>query len=332
MDNQFAGKTILIGIANYVGFPERFKENLEFLGFKVIVLNHDTSRVPIPLKDSIIHIYKKFILKDKTHKPSTRNKIKETIQLDFLEEINEKLDYALFTRPDLFSIDVIKKVNQLADKTIAYQWDGIERYPTVKKYFNLFDKFFVFDINDTKKYPNLIFTTNFYFDDLIISKPDIKKKTVFFVGSAMKDRLRILNNIAVKLKQFHLIPNFSIYNYGKKKLDENKNYDFSLLIEPLSFKSSIIEMQKSEFLLDLHNPAHNGLSFRTFESLGYRKKLITNNTLVKEYDFYHPNNIFIFQGNDFSGIENFIKSPYQLCEENLYKKYSFTNWIENILK
>ncbi|MFC0345048.1 hypothetical protein [Epilithonimonas hispanica] len=332
MDNQFAGKTILIGIANYVGLPERFQENLEFLGFKVIVLKHDTSRVPIPLKDSIIHIYKKFILNDKTHKQSTRNKIKETIQLDFLERINEKIDYALFTRPDLFSIEVIKKVNQLSGKSIAYQWDGIDRYPTVKKYFNLFDKFFVFDINDTNKNPNLIFTTNFYFDDLISTKHSIEKKSVFFVGSAMKDRFKTLNDIALKLKQLHLIPNFFIYNYGKKKIDKNKNYNFSLLIEPLSFKSSIIEIQKSDFLLDLHNPAHNGLSFRTFESLGYKKKLITNNSLVKDYDFYNPNNIFIFQGNDFSGIEDFMKSPYELYNDNIYKKYSFTNWIDNILK
>ena len=332
MDNRFAGKTILIGIANYVGLPERFKENFEFLGFKVIVLHHDTSRVSISLKDSIIHIYKKFLLKDKSHKQSTRNKVKEKIQLDFLDNINEKIDYALFTRPDLFSIEVIRKVNQLSDRIIAYQWDGIDRYPTVKKYFNLFDKFFVFDINDTKRYPNLIFTTNFYFDDVLPTKPDVEKKSVFFVGSAMKDRLRILNNITLKLKQAHLIPNFFIYNYGKKKLDENKNYNFSLLIEPISFKNSIIEIHKSEFLLDLYNPAHNGLSFRTFESLGYRKKLITNNPLVKDYDFYHPNNVFIFQGNDFSGIEDFIKSPYQPCEENIYKKYSFTSWIENILK
>jgi hypothetical protein len=329
MKNEFAGKTILIGIANYVGLPQRFKENLEFLGFKVIILDQDTRRIPVPMKDSLIHICKKILFKDKTHKPSIRNKIKEETQLEFLEKITEKIDYALFTRPDLFGFNIIKKVKQLSNKTVAYQWDGIDRYPMVKKYFDLFDKFFVFDANDLKTHPKFEFTTNFYFDDLISTESHFEKKSIFFVGSAMKDRLGILNKISLQLKNFGLIPDFLIYNYGKKRLDIN--YNFKLILEPLSFKDSIFNMYKSEYLLDLHNPAHNGLSFRTFESIGYKKKLITNNSLVKDFDFYHPNNIFVFCGEDFSGLDDFINSPYKTLDENILKKYSFTNWINNVL-
>lgn len=331
MKKDFTGKTILIGIANYVSLPERFKENLEFLGFKVIVLDQDTRRIPIPLKEHVKHIYKKIFLKDKTHKSSVMNKIKEVKQLEFLEKINEKVDYALFTRPDLFGFNVIKKVKQISNKTVAYQWDGVNRYPLVKKYFDFFDNFFVFDENDLKINPKLKFTTNFYFDDLILTKPDFEEKTIFFVGSSMKDRIEILNKIISKLKASGLNTHFFIFNYGKKKLNKKNDYDFEIITNPLTFKESILKIQKSEYLLDLHNPAHHGLSFRTFESIGYKKKLITNNTMVKNYDFYKPNNIFVFSKNNFSGLEEFIGTEYEDVDDEIYNKYSFTSWIKNIL-
>lgn len=332
MEREFDGKTILIGVPNYVSLPERFKENLQFLGFKVIILEQDTSEVTIPTKDALIHIYKKFVLKDKTHKITVRNEIKEGKQLEFLSKIKENIDFALFIRPDLFSLNVVKKVKSLSNKTVAYQWDGISRYPIVNKYLDLFDKFFVFDADDLKLHLNFNFTTNFYFDDLINSKADCEKNSIFFVGSAMKDRLGVLNKIGLNLKKFGLIPNFFIYNFGRNKLDGNKYNNFKLILEPLSFKDSILKMQKSEFLLDMYNPAHNGLSFRVFESVGYKKKLITNNALVKKYDLYHPNNIFVFNGEDFSGLKQFVNSPYELLEKEIYEKYSFTNWIKNILR
>lgn len=330
MQKKFEGKTILIGIPNYVGLPERFKENLQFLGFKVIILEQDTDDAKISIKDSIIHIYKKFVLGDKTHKALKRNEIKELKQLSFLEEIKENVDFSLFIRPDLFSLNTVEKVKLISNRTIAYQWDGISRYPAVKKYLNLFDKFFVFDKDDLKLYPNCHHTTNFYFDDLICLKNSSEKNRIFFVGSAMKDRISVLNTIAAKLIDNGLNVKFLIYNYGKNKLSNNKN-NFKLILEPLSFKKSILEIQKSEFLLDMYNPAHNGLSFRVFESLGYRKKLITNNDLVKNYDFYHPNNIFVFNGYNLSGLETFRNLAYVDLEKEIFEKYSFSNWINNIL-
>ncbi|MDO4763924.1 MAG: hypothetical protein Q4A00_06030 [Flavobacteriaceae bacterium] len=88
----------------------------------------------------------------------------------------------------------------------------------------------------------------------------------------------------------------------------------------------------SKVIIDIKLPYHSGLSFRFFESLGYNKKLITNNTSVKEYDFYHPNNIFITDYENFEGLEEFLNQPYvNICEE-IKTKYKFENWIKNILK
>ena len=59
------------------------------------------------------------------------------------------------------------------------------------------------------------------------------------------------------------------------------------------------------------------------------KKVITDNKMVKTYDFYHPDNIFIIDDN-YAQIEEFIKIPYQEISEDIVKSYSFSTWIRKI--
>ena len=49
----FEGKSIIIAVPNHFELPQRFKENLEYLGFRVFLLLG--RRAAIPLKDKIIH-------------------------------------------------------------------------------------------------------------------------------------------------------------------------------------------------------------------------------------------------------------------------------------
>ena len=228
--------------------------------------------------------------------------------------------------PFLFDFEVIEKAKQLASKTIAYQWDGMSRFPLAERYISYFDNFYVFDKNDLKLNPKLKHTTNFYFDD-IICNPDVTAKSVFFVGSYIKNRISLINKIIEVLEKNHLTPN--IYLFARhKKANKAK---FKIIAKGFSFKESAQKIQQSEFLLDFHNPIHNGLSFRTFESIGYEKKLITDNVLVKGFEFYNPNNIFIIENENFKGFEEFATTPYEPLAEEIKEKYSFTNWIKQLL-
>ena len=63
-----------------------------------------------------------------------------------------------------------------------------------------------------------------------------------------------------------------------------------MIVEKLILKSKIIvEIQRNDQI---------GLSFRIFEALGYRKKLVTTNTDVVNYDFYNPQNILVIDENN----------------------------------
>jgi hypothetical protein len=41
----------------------------------------------------------------------------------------------------------------------------------------------------------------------------------------------------------------------------------------------------------------------------YGKKIITDNFSVKNYDFYHPNNIFVTNYVNLEGLVDFLQSP-----------------------
>ena len=74
-----------------------------------------------------------------------------------------------------------------------------------------------------------------------------------------------------------------------------------------------------------------GLTLRVLEALFYSKKLITNNKNIKKYDFYNPNNIFIWGVDDEKNLLNFINSDYITIEENILNRYSYDSWINRFI-
>lgn len=328
MGREFEGKKILLGVPNHFGLPERFKENLLHLGFDVTLLPNQVD-TNIGLRNTLIHAYRKFVLKDRTFKAKKKVEKSEEFYQNFLHKISPRFDYSLIIRPDLFSEKVIRESNQKTDLSVAYQWDGIERFPLVKNYFHLFDRFLIFDVRDLSKYPHCIPTTNFYFDD-IMAVDNPKNKSVFFVGTYMADRIDQLNRLA----KFFDEKNYESNLFLQIK-PSNSRYIYPTihrLKQGLDFKENLILLQNSNIVLDFKNEIHYGLSFRTFEALGFEKKLITNNTLVKDFDFYNPSNIFVLESDTLDGLDDFLQKPYLRIDEEIRKKYSFTSWIQSALE
>lgn len=328
MPQTFQGKKILIAVPNHFGLPDIFKKNLEFLGFEVFILSGAEGKQKISKKDTLIHGIRKFIFKDKTYKQKIKNSINEKIQLDYLSTL-PIMDYALFIRPDLYSTSIVNRVKSISQKVVAYQWDGISRYPLVKEYIHLFDAFFVFDENDSLNYPSTIKTNNFYFDFL----PDTiqKLQDVFFIGTYMEDRIAEIVNLTKLLTDFGLKTNINIVCKNKKKVLKYKDSPVHFISQGISFEQSIRNSKSSDIILDVENSIHRGISFRPFEAIGYGKKLITNNSLVKNYDFYHPNNIYVIENRSYEGLEDFLYKPFETLPSEIREKYSFTSWLQNIL-
>ena len=57
------------------------------------------------------------------------------------------------------------------------------------------------------------------------------------------------------------------------------------------------------------------------------RKLITNNTDIKNYDFYNHDNIFILGEDNINEIKEFINKPYKKIDQDIIDYYDFDQWL-----
>ena len=326
--------TILLGMPADNEIFRLIEKNLLHHGFDVInIIDQEKFRYP-SLSARVKTKFRQLILQDK----QAKNRLKaELASQKAIEKISSfgRIDYALFIRADIYSVKLLNEIRRYIDKCmINYQWDGMHRYPDIQACIPYFDRFYVFDAKDVSApfLPN----TNFYFDyDLDLPDPTTD---FYFVGSHLDGRHTAIANFG-KLAQsegwnidFHIClgcKNAAQLNHYRS-LYPTDNINF--LTHYRSFEQNLNAAKRAKVLMDFKTPIHNGLSFRVFEALGYRKKLITTNSEIEKYDFYHPNNILIWDGVDFDLVKAFLKLPYHPLPDSIYEKYSFGNWIRYVLQ
>ncbi|WP_312750952.1 hypothetical protein [Epilithonimonas hominis] len=318
-------KTFLLMMPDYSDFPNLFMDNLNKVGFLPFVITDNPSKFKYKGIEKIINFSRKFFLKDREYK---KKLIEEHKLREYYKKISQldMLDYVLVIRPDAFPIPVIQELKKKTKKLIAYQWDGIEKFPEVKKYFHLFDTFFCFDSADEKN--NIKPITNFYFDCIppVYKDYNAQKPEFYFVGLYWENREKKIDRFISEVLKMEV--ELSIFiQYNNKS--EIKNPKIKYIKERITFLENLRNVEKADVLLDFVDPVHNGLSIRFFEAIYYKKKVITDNQTVKDYDFYHPDNIFVLDEN-FDQIDSFLNTPYRDLSEEIVKKYGFTNWIKQI--
>lgn len=264
------------------------------------------------------------------HKIEQRNFISVTNKkLKKLEQKNLKFDFCFVIRGDLIPENVIRYARSISAKMFDYQLDGLSVSKKILDYDYLFDQIYVFDDKDVLDYPgyNLKSITNCFFEE----NTNVNKSIDFsYIGVNTENRFNILNNLYDILKD--LDKNYVINFYLKQDEFHSKFSEKLIMInDSLNYKNCLEISNRTKVLIDLKRQEHNGLSLRFFEALNYKNKIITNNNSVLNYDFYHPDNIYITDYKNYEGLEEFLSKPYFMIDENIIIKYRFDNWIKNIL-
>ena len=135
-------------------------------------------------------------------------------------------------------------------------------------------------------------------------------------------------------KQFiyHYMPSKLKFIYHKLFAPEFKGAmmkDFQT--KKLSSNEVVQIFKDSECILDAPQAGQTGLTIRTIECLGAKRKIVTTNKDIKKYDFYNESNILVFDG---SIDENnpFFTTPFIDVADDIYKKYSLREWLKYMLK
>ena len=246
-----------------------------------------------------------------------------------LIHFRQKYDLLLAIRPDLMTLEQIRLAKSVCRKLVGYQWDGLERFPDIYKYIDYFDDFYVFDKNDLTKKPKLKFKTNFrlkpFDEDFKFTLSD-----AHFIGEVDLHRYSSLVEIANHLTGFGLRFIFYITKYPRGVV--KKHPSIRVRNNPrITYNQNLLIAKSTKVIVDINDEKlHTGLSLRFFEAMELRKKLITTNIEIREYDFYHPNNIYI---HGFSGISiaEFMSLPYCEIDCKITDKYKIEEWIKEFL-
>ena len=227
-------------------------------------------------------------------------------------------------------------------KFIAYLWDSIKNCKYVTpEFLSSFDKRYSFDRSDANRYNEIEFLPLFYSSayEEISKENSFIEYDLFYVGTAHPKKYKYINIMSKQLKViyekqfiYHYMPSKLKYLYHKVR-DEEFSYaklsDFKN--EKLNEETIVKIIKKSRCILDSPQDGQEGLTIRTIECLGAKKKLITTNSDIKNYDFYKEENIYVYEG-EFDFKSKFFTYPYCEIEERIYEKYSLKNWLKTILK
>jgi hypothetical protein len=241
-----------------------------------------------------------------------------------LEQIGEKQDVILTIKGDFIDPKYLKEFKKYTQKSIGYFNDNTVRCPKIIKAIPCFDTVFSFEKEDCKKY-NLNFVTNWiYIEDQANTARNFEYE-IFNICTKDK-RLPILFKISKELKELKI--NAKLLVLDKQNPGTKDGIEF--FANKISLEDVSTLVSKSKTLLDINRNGQKGLTFRVFESLGLRKKLITTNSDIVNYDFYNPNNIHLIDENNPMIPTSFFESNYVDVPENQIQKYTLNGWIEQV--
>lgn len=236
-------------------------------------------------------------------------KVKISILGKWKNEINKYDKFIIFE--SLYNEKVVKKIKRTKkeNKVIVYFWNYIDDNNKYILNDKNIDEFWTFDKNDAKKY-NMKYNPQFYTKNVKI-QDEQNKYDVLFLGRP-KTRKKDIVDLEKKLKEEGIQTNFKI-------IENEKDY--------VSYDEYLKMIAESKCILDYNQEGQVGLSLRPMEALFLERKLITNNTDIKNYDFYNHDNIFILGEDNINEIKEFINKPYKKIDQDIIDYYDFDQWL-----
>ncbi len=319
------GKRILLLYARFFGYDVLVKEKLEALGAHVDLFD---ARANInSFEKAIRKINAKYYFKKQRRFHENIRKMNADVKYDFI-----------FSN-DVLDVEILKQYrNTYSSATmVLYMDDSVKNMREVENTFKYYDRVLTFDKKDSETY-HILFRPLFYVD--LFNKPKNcaceEKYDISFVGTCHSDRLSIIKKIQnccanYRYYFFCYMQSWFMYyyHYLLEKEYRNVKKDF-FRFKSISMKDVAKIMQMSKCVLDIQHPNQTGLTMRTIETIGAKRKLITTNPDVRNYDFYNEKNILIIDRNNPIISDSFLEGVFQPLEKELYEKYSLSGWIKDV--
>ena len=147
---------------------------------------------------------------------------------------------------------------------------------------------------------------------LQVNNENNESNTDFYFMGKVKDREHEIRQLERALKNRGFLTHF-IYVYSS--------------CMRVSYEDNVSFVLSCRCIVEILQGAQAGLTMRPLEALFYKKKLLTNNVRIKEYDFYCKENIFIIGVDSWDGLSDFLSSPYVEVPTKIVDQYTIKGWI-----
>lgn len=329
---EFEGKKILLIAPYFFGYEQVIKRELAERGGIVDYLQENIDSASF---------FQKMVNKLPEKEQS---KIRATYFINLLKSYNlSEYDYVFGIRLDLFNKQILEYLKEKCKKAyfILYFWDSVSNMRNPGRIARYFDKVYTFDPFDYKQNKDKgwlfrpLFYTNEYAELQDTSEKDIDILMVASLSPSRANVYLLLKNYArkhgLKLVAYFYIKPYVYFvnmfkNSGYRKIVKNVIHSHGI-----STAEICKLLSRTKCVFDCASPTQTGLTMRTIECLGARKKIITTNDTVRNYDFYNNKNIKLFSEKDMDSVLDFINGgAYQKLSDDIYFKYSIKGWIEEI--
>lgn len=323
-------KKILLMISPTHNYEIKIIEELEKNGYQVEVFDIFSSKYgnARKIKNPFLRLYNDKYLK-KYKNINLKDEREGKVIIEDLEKLEKEYDIFLKIGCVYLAENVLKYLKNRIPDLISHHWDSsikIDRcnFNLEKKYF---DKISSFDKGDVVNY-QLDYLPNFYFRNNL-RKEKIEYDIYSLMGKTEEKREKLLYEIIKICNLNNIKTEFILYD---PKILEEKKDTITLINKAVPFTKMLEDQNKSKAILELCHSLNRGYTFRTFDCIGMKKKLITNNKEIINEDFYNPNNILVIDEDNIDIPKEFIDSPYEELPKEIYEKYSLENWIKQLLE
>lgn len=214
------------------------------------------------------------------------------------------------------------------NNTFFYLWNPVG-LPTKVDLTDLPHKIYSFDPKDCETY-HLKFNTQFYVQPPAeFFRPREILYDLVFLG-APKDRLACVRSIYEDCKKQDL--RLRIYVIAPCADAAVTEDGWQAGLEYFGYDTYITDfVLPARAILDVYQTGQTGYSLRVMEHLFFGKKLVTNNPVIRDAEFYHPENIFILGDRDIGELKPWLDVPFVPIPDEVRDYYEIHNWLERFV-
>lgn len=192
---------------------------------------------------------------------------------------------------------------------------------------------FSFDHNDCDNFNFIYYNQYINQDKSLLPKAKIINNDFYFIGMD-KGRREIVENLVNKLKEINPEFRFSINikREPKNKLEKYlSNLFYNKHVTHIPYHKNLEYISSSNVVIDIVKNGQTGITLKALEALIYGKKLITNNSMITNYDFYNDKQIYILneQDDEYRRLDFFLKN--KIDNKINIENYSMKNVFDKII-